>query len=55
MTDPTALRHAADCWDRKADRLMFLESRMHEAMDAIDAAISLRLKANRLEDREHSR
>ena len=54
MKDPVALRYAADCYDRKADRLMFLEGRIFAAQSAIDTAISLRLRANHIEDTGHN-
>lgn len=53
--DPQALRYAANCWDRKADRLLFIESRATEAYAAMDIAINLRIRANRMEDKERTR
>lgn len=50
--DPEALRFAADCWDRKADKLMFLDGHMKEAERAIDMAIDLRVRANFIEDQQ---
>lgn len=54
MNDPAALRYAADCYDRKAESLMFLEGRIFEAQAAIDTAISLRLKANHIEQQHNN-
>ncbi len=47
---PEALRQAANSLDRKGDRL-FSEGRADQADNCWDRAITLRLQANAIEDR----
>jgi hypothetical protein len=49
--DPTALRAAADAYDRKAS-LLFAAGCLEEANAAWDRAIDLRLRANQQEDQQ---